>query len=89
MKRLASISMLLVTAVMVVFSGCTGGTESVPLPTVSPEELPPVVVALGYTCDDGRPFWISDLGVSFEGAAGPWDPSVSTADAWTFEEVCE
>jgi hypothetical protein len=47
------------------------------------------VMWLGYDCDDGTPFWISDLGVSFDGPEGPWDPSVTTQDEWSFEDICD
>ena len=55
----------------------------------------PYTVSLGYTCSDGREFWISELGFSFDSSQGPWDRRFTTDDikleTWnsTLEDICE
>ena len=52
-------------------------------------EAPRAVIWLEYDCN-GTPFWLSDLGFSFEGPEGPWDDSatVETPLEAVFQEVC-
>lgn len=72
-----------ITAAIALLTSCSEGADPIPLPTTPKED----VFWLEYNCEDGRIFWVSDLGFSFESEAGPWTPLAST-EGWSFEEVC-